>query len=74
MRKFYCYSTRLRDALIDHGFNPIGYGVNPNSGSPFWLFEGTEEMNAYKSGQYQQDRGNYFKERKTGEVKPNGAR
>ncbi len=72
MRKFYCYSTRLRDALIDHGFTPIGYGVNPNSDAPFWIFDGTEEMNAYKNGQYQQDRDYYFRERNSKEVAANG--
>lgn len=69
MRKFYCYSTRLRDALIDHGFTPIGYGVNPSSKSSFWVFEGTEEMNAYKNEQYQQDRDNYYRDKNSREVK-----
>ncbi|MGN1341370.1 MAG: hypothetical protein ACI4WS_13845 [Oscillospiraceae bacterium] len=63
MRKFYCYSVRLRKALIDHGFTPIGYGVNPRSDTAYWVFEGTKELNDYKDNQYQLDRDNYFKER-----------
>lgn len=55
-RLFYCYSTRLKNALIENGFVPIKYGVNPNTKSPYWVFEGTEEMNEYKNNKYQFER------------------
>lgn len=59
MRKFYCYSVRLKNALIANGFTPISYGVNPSTNSPYWVFEGTEELNNYKNNKYQLERDNF---------------
>lgn len=59
MRLFYCYSKRLKQALIANGFTPIKYGVNPNSNAPYWVFEGTDELNEYKKNRYPIERDNY---------------
>ena len=69
MRKFYCYSVRLKNALIANGFTPISYGVNPSSGAPYWVFEGTEQMNDYKNNKYQLERDLYWGDnRRSGQI------
>ena len=59
MRYFYCYSRRLMRALKDHGFDYICTGTNFRTGSIFWLFEASDELNAYKNNVYPTDRDNY---------------
>ena len=58
-RYFYCYSERMKRALMDNGFYYIETGYNRNSNKPYWVFEGTEELNYYKDFVYQSERDNY---------------
>ena len=53
---FYCYSARLKRALLAHGFRYICVGVNCRTDTRFWLFEATEELNDYKDHYYQAER------------------
>lgn len=51
-RYFYCYSEKLRKALENNGFEPICQGINWNTNTKFWLFEGTDELNHFKNNVY----------------------
>ena len=53
---FYCYSPRLKRALLAHGFSYICTGINQKSNTIFWLCEGSEELNDYKNNYYQAER------------------
>lgn len=55
-RFFFCYSARLKRALVANGFSPICTGLNGKSGKKFWLFLGTDELNYYKDNVYQTER------------------
>ena len=46
-------------ALKDHGFDVICTGTNFRTGSIFWLFEASDELNAYKNNIYPLERDNY---------------
>lgn len=56
---FYCYSDRLKKALVSNGFEIKSIGVNKNTKSTFWLFLGTDELNYYKNNVYQRERDKY---------------
>lgn len=58
---FYCYSARLREALIVNGFECIGSGVNPSTGSTYWLYDNTPEFNIYKNNIYPLERDKFPK-------------
>lgn len=58
-RYFYCYSPRLKNALVANGFRYICVGINEKENSKFWLFEGTDELNAFKNEVYQKARDQY---------------
>ena len=47
MRKFYCYSAKLRKELVDKGIKYLHKGVNEKTNTPFWAFEGTVELNSF---------------------------
>ena len=53
---FYCYSERLKNALLANGFKYVCEGINKNTKSRFYLFVGTEELNNYKNKLYQIER------------------
>ncbi|WP_206459443.1 hypothetical protein [Anaerovorax sp. IOR16] len=53
---FFCYSNRLKRALISNGFTPICIGINKRNNQKFYLFEGTFELNYYKDYLYQKER------------------
>lgn len=53
---FFCYSKRLRKALIENGFIPICNALNKRTKAEFWLFVGDAELNKYKNETYQEDR------------------
>lgn len=53
---FFCYSARLHRALKFHGFRYICVGINHNTKSKFWLYEGTQELNYYKDYIYPTER------------------
>lgn len=36
---FYCYSIRMKDFLKSQGFAYITKGLNPNTKSPYFMFE-----------------------------------
>lgn len=55
-RLFFCYSERLKRALVSNGFKPICTGINIKSNAIFWLFWGTQELNYYKDNLYQKER------------------
>lgn len=55
-RLFYCYSKRLKNALCANGFQVVDTGVNKNTGSVYWLFVGSDELNYYKDNIYQTER------------------
>lgn len=57
-RLFFCYSRRLKRALIANGFKPICTGINERTNVKFWLFWG-EEIQFYKDNVYQIERDNY---------------
>jgi len=59
MSYFYCYSPRLKRALIEHGFTYICTGVNFHSGTKFWLFESSDALNTYKNEVYPNERDKY---------------
>lgn len=56
---FYCYSNRMKKALIQNGFNYVCVGLNCKTHTKFWLFEATEELNYYKDHVYQTERDKY---------------
>lgn len=56
LRYFYCYSKRLKNALVKNGFNYICVGTNSKTGGKFYLFLGTEALNNYKDNIYQRER------------------
>lgn len=56
---FYCYSARLKRALLAHGFQYLCTGINCRSNAKFWLFEATEELNDYKNNVYMSERDKY---------------
>ena len=56
---FYCYSSRLQRAFYANGFKPICTGINTKSGSTFWLYESSDELNAYKNNVYPLERDKY---------------
>lgn len=58
-RYFYCYSVRLKRALLDNGFHYLCTGINCRSNTKFWLFEATDELNDYKDHVYQTQRDQY---------------
>jgi hypothetical protein len=47
-RLFFCYSRRLKRALVANGFVPVCSGFNERTQSKFWLFLGTAELNDFK--------------------------
>lgn len=53
---FYCYSPRLKRALLSNGFRYVCVGVNCRTDARFWLFEATEELNDYKTRVYPKER------------------
>lgn len=53
---FYCYSERLKNALLSNGFKYVCEGINKNTKSRFYLFIGTKELNNYKNKIYQKER------------------
>ena len=53
---FYCYSPRMKRALLAHGFRYICVGINCKTGARFWLFEASEELNDYKNDRYPAER------------------
>ena len=53
---FYCYSERLKRALLSNGFKYVCEGINKKTKSKFYLFVGTEELNNYKNKIYQTER------------------
>ena len=53
---FFCYSERLKRALVANGFKPICLGLNSKTDTKFWLFWGTQELNDYKNNKYQKER------------------
>lgn len=55
-RFFFCYSPRLKRALIANGFSPICTGYNNRTKKKFWLFLGTQRLNYYKDFVYQTER------------------
>ncbi len=55
---FFCYSRRLKRALVANGFIPICTGINERTNNKFWLFWG-EEIQFYKDNVYQTERDNY---------------
>lgn len=55
-RLFFCYSERLKNALVANGFKYICVGINERTNSRFWLFWGTNELNDYKDNTYQNER------------------
>lgn len=55
-KMFFCYSERLHKAFKDNGFSYICIGFNQNTGSKFWLYEGTQELNYYKDYVYPKER------------------
>ena len=54
-RLFFCYSKRLKRALVANGFKPICVGINQNTNALFWLFWGDEIQN-YKDNIYPTER------------------
>lgn len=56
---FYCYSSRLKRALVHNGFHYVCVGLNCRTNTKFWLFEATEELNDYKDRVYQTERDEY---------------
>lgn len=55
-RFFFCYSARLKRALDAQGFRYICVGINERTGTKFWLYWGTPELNYYKDNLYQEER------------------
>lgn len=55
---FFCYSRRLKRALVANGLIPICTGINERTNNKFWLFWG-EEIQFYKDNVYQTERDNY---------------
>ena len=43
---FYCYSPRLKSALLTAGERYICVGINESTGRKFWLFPQTERLGA----------------------------
>nr|DAQ86963.1 MAG TPA: hypothetical protein [Caudoviricetes sp.] len=41
---FFCYSRRLKRALVANGFIPICTGINERTNNKFWLF-GAKKFN-----------------------------
>ena len=58
-RLFFCYSERLKRALLANGFQPICTGLHVKTLDRFWLFFGTQELNYYKDYIYQSERDKY---------------
>lgn len=56
MKLFFCYSKRLKNALVSNGFECMGTGFNIHTHSRFWVFLGTKELNDYKEFKYQLER------------------
>lgn len=46
----------MKKALTFNGFKYICVGINKNTKSKFWLFEGTKELNNFKDNLYQKER------------------
>lgn len=44
---FYCYNNQLKNWLVKKGRRYITEGVNKNSGSTFFLFEKSPELDEY---------------------------
>lgn len=53
---FYCYSKRLKRALLANGFRIISSNVNPNTKAKYWIFIGSDILNQYKNKIYQNER------------------
>lgn len=53
---FFCYSERMKRALVANGFKYICLGWNNRTKTKFWLFWATEELNYYKDNIYQKER------------------
>lgn len=71
-RLFFCYSERLHKALKENGFKYLCIGWNQNTGSKFWLYEGTPELNYYKDYVYPKERDKFrsdYKENVNGTFK-----
>ena len=60
-RLFYCYSKRMKTALVDNGFYYIDVKFYEDTGKYCWIFEGTDELNYYKDSVYQTERDKYWK-------------
>lgn len=43
---FYCYSWPLKEFLISNGQISIVSGKHPSTNKKYWVFEGTERLNA----------------------------
>jgi len=41
---FYCYSCKMKDFIKSQGFQYITKGLHPKSGSPFFMFEKSVEL------------------------------
>lgn len=45
-RYFYCYSYPLKEFLVKNGLRFITAAANQSTNKRYWLFEGTEKLNA----------------------------
>lgn len=56
---FFCYSYRLKRALLDYGFKVSYIGYNQNTNSFFYAFLASKELQQFKDEVYPRLRDKY---------------